>query len=115
MSVKVEDGVRVGQEQDFDGFDKKCALCERPATAFWAGRRGFSICENCAQEIFPAILVDAITLRAGRDAADAEAAWHRAAGRFWHAFGLRLARELRLAGRDAQIAIFEIRRPPISR
>jgi hypothetical protein len=54
---------RIGQWPfDSDEFlDGRCYLCDNKAVACWSARNDLLVCEDCALNILPALIVDAMS------------------------------------------------------
>jgi hypothetical protein len=67
-----------------------CTVCKRPATASWSGDKKIAICPDCAIDVLPALMADAVNL----NAYDAPKGFVRKIeSNFWRALAIRLMRE----------------------
>ncbi|MHC4405409.1 MAG: hypothetical protein ACYTG0_37660 [Planctomycetota bacterium] len=70
-----------------------CANCNQPATAAWRGNHTFGICPECAVDVLPALIADAVSIGSAHVYHNASRAIDSVVCRFWRAMACRIARE----------------------
>jgi hypothetical protein len=67
-----------------------CSICAKPAAAAWHGASVVAVCGECAIEILPALIADAVEMTRGHE--QAKSVVVKIELRFWRAVAMRLFR-----------------------
>lgn len=83
--------------QEVEGREvETCSVCGEPyAAAYWRGRQMISVCRDCALNILPALIADALVGEFGDNMAVITNLYHAVevmAGRFWKAAAVAIHR-----------------------
>jgi hypothetical protein len=84
--------------REYNGSGGKCHLCDGRADATWRGGTGatIAICSECAINVLPALIADAVFLPGGATGQNAaKHAVREVETIYWRALALRLLREAR--------------------
>ena len=71
-----------------------CTICRKPATAAWHGDGVIAVCPDCAVEVLPALMADAVYVPPAKVGSDClKRHIDRAAAVYWRAMAVRMFNE----------------------